>query len=547
MVCPRCPYLLLCKEWLTTVLTRKYKESSLCKQPASVTIKQAGIAIVGVIAMVNTDELLRVLDEVSEQIAFNWHNSHDGGWPSDPSDANQPSDVWSTAEMVLWLDQYDSTRYSSQIAAGLEFLAGCQRIDENFVEGDSDGGWGWQPDLDRASDPTGTTLALLAFIRSSKHKAYIPVGQAQYPFDTNMRLARDWLVNHVNPDGGWSLRPQPHSSAFNTCWASIALRECLDVPGLQDPSIMASILPRSLTLVEGSRRGGGWGNELTQPADAIGTSYCTYLLLSMGRATPANHGIRWLVITQLNDGSWEPGPMQSPVEATARAVLALCSSPSNRNQPRVAAAISSGISYLLSLYKPGLGWPEQPGVPDSPYKAWAAYYVCRALLAHVDAVREDQGIGGLPLSRKRKRVFIVHGHHPRLRSEVKSLVEALNLEPVVLEEMPNHGATTIMEKFEYYAKQEGVDYALVLLTPDDMIASDNTMGPRDNALIELGWFIAKLGRSRVCILWDPAVHLASDLEGVMRINVREEGWPTKLTEELRAFITLQDAQTKDQE
>lgn len=493
--------------------------------------------------MVNADDLLRVLDEVSEHIATGWRNLTDGGWPSDPSHVAPSSDVWSTAEMVLWLNQYDPNRYQQQISDGLEYLAGCQRTEENFVEGEPDGGWGWQPERDHASDASGTTLALLAFIRSSKHKMFTLDGQRQNPFVHKMRLARDWLINHVNPDGGWSLLPQPHSSAFNTCWASIALRECLDVPGLEDPGIMASILPRSLTLVEGSRRGGGWGNELSQPSDAIGTAYCTYLLLYMGRIASANQGIRWLVMSQSNEGSWEPGPMQSPVEATARAVLALSSSPSSRNQARVAAAINSGISYLLGLYRSGSGWPEQPVETG---KVWTTYYACRALLAHIDAIREDQGSGGLPLSRKRKRVFIVHGHHPKLRSDVKAMVQRLNLEPVVLEEMPNHGATTIMEKFEYYAKQEGVDFALVLLTPDDMVASENAMAPRENTLFELGWFAAKLGRERVSILWDPAVKLPSDLDGMMRTNIRGEHWEAELEKELRIFIQAQNEQDKNQ-
>lgn len=488
--------------------------------------------------MVSDNELLSVLDDVSENMAHDWQNPADGGWSKDlPHQGGvRKSDVWTTSEVALWLAQYEAAKYQTHISDALEYLAGAQHIEDNFVEGEADGGWGWQPG--RPSEPTATTLALLAFLRSSKHFAFTRPGVEYFPFDHNMGLARDWLVRHVNDDGGWSLLPGPHSSAFSTCWASIALKECVDVAGLEDPSITAAILPNALTLVENARRsGGGWGNTLSQPADAIGTAYCTYLLQYMGRAGAATNGLHWLVRVQANNGSWEPGPAQSPVEATARAVLALLSSPGTRNQPRMASAIESGLSYLLNLYIPGSGWPLQPGGQAT---AWTTYYACRALLARIDAKREDQGSDGLLPSRRRRRVFIVHGHHASLRADAKEIVKRQGLDPVVLEEMPNRGSMTVMEKFEHYARDGGVDFALVLLTPDDVISSEGAMGARGNAIFELGWFVAKLGRERVCILWDPTVKLPTDLDGTMRIDIRKEGWQDEVATELRTFIRWQE-------
>src|SRR3954447_19463502 len=50
------------------------------------------------------------------------------------------------------------------------------------------------------------------------------------------------------------------------------------------------------------------------------------------------------------------------------------------------------------------------------------------------------------------------------------------------------------------------DFATVVLTPDDMIKSREvtTLGPRDNALFELGLFIGRLGRERTFVIRAPA-------------------------------------------
>ncbi len=62
------------------------------------------------------------------------------------------------------------------------------------------------------------------------------------------------------------------------------------------------------------------------------------------------------------------------------------------------------------------------------------------------------------------------------------------------------------------------DFAILVLTPDDMITSRNVTGstPRDNVLFELGLFMGSLGRNRTFILYDRSkdLKLPSDLAGV---------------------------------
>jgi predicted nucleotide-binding protein len=120
------------------------------------------------------------------------------------------------------------------------------------------------------------------------------------------------------------------------------------------------------------------------------------------------------------------------------------------------------------------------------------------------------------------RVFVVHGHDHALKTDVERFLRELNLEPVVLHRQPDRGMTLI-EKFEEYSD---VGYAFVLLTPDEVAypAESETLPegdrPREkrarpNVIFEFGFFVAKLGRERVCCLYKTGVVLPSDLTGLV--------------------------------
>ena len=132
-------------------------------------------------------------------------------------------------------------------------------------------------------------------------------------------------------------------------------------------------------------------------------------------------------------------------------------------------------------------------------------------------------------------VFVVHGHDEAAKETVSRFIEKLELKVIILHEQPNAGRT-IIEKFEAYSN---VGFAVVLLMPDDIGASrDKTIEgkprARQNVILELGYFIAKLGRQRVCALYKDEVELPSDIYGVLYIPMDTAGaWRLSLAKEMK--------------
>ncbi|UJX42961.1 nucleotide-binding protein [Desulfovibrio sp. JY] len=118
-----------------------------------------------------------------------------------------------------------------------------------------------------------------------------------------------------------------------------------------------------------------------------------------------------------------------------------------------------------------------------------------------------------------KKVFIVYGHDTDAREQLELLLRRLQLEPVVLQNLPAAGETVI-EKLE---SNSDVHYACVLLTPDDQghaISKPDEIRhrARQNVVLELGMFLASLGRKRVAILHKGDIELPSDISGLLYIR-----------------------------
>jgi predicted nucleotide-binding protein len=135
-----------------------------------------------------------------------------------------------------------------------------------------------------------------------------------------------------------------------------------------------------------------------------------------------------------------------------------------------------------------------------------------------------------------QQVFIVHGHDEAAKESVARFLMQLEIKPVILAEEPSRGKA-IIEKLE---ASDDVAFAVVLLTPDDVGAvkehKDNLQPrARQNVVLELGYFMALLGRDYVCALYKGDVEIPSDYFGVVYITLDDNGaWKPKLAQELNA-------------
>lgn len=136
------------------------------------------------------------------------------------------------------------------------------------------------------------------------------------------------------------------------------------------------------------------------------------------------------------------------------------------------------------------------------------------------------------------RVFIVHGHDDSVMLAVSECVKSLGLIPVVLHKQAWAGRA-IIENLERHSR---VGFAIALLTPDDVGGrSRQELRPRarQNVIFELGYFIGRLGRDRVAVLYkedtvEKDLEWPSDYDGVHFIRMDSgRDWRFDLAKELK--------------
>jgi len=148
--------------------------------------------------------------------------------------------------------------------------------------------------------------------------------------------------------------------------------------------------------------------------------------------------------------------------------------------------------------------------------------------------------GGVPKinAKLSNQIFVVHGHNEAMKQDVARVLEKLDIDPIILHEKPNEGRT-IIEKFTDYSS---VSFAVVLLSPDDMGYAkdqqpiDAKPRARQNVIFELGFFIGKLGRKNIYVLYQEETdfEMPSDYKGVLYTPYDTSGtWKFELIKELK--------------
>lgn len=144
------------------------------------------------------------------------------------------------------------------------------------------------------------------------------------------------------------------------------------------------------------------------------------------------------------------------------------------------------------------------------------------------------------IDKENKSIFIVHGRDLLMRNEVQSALRGLGL-PTVILEREDDGGQTVIEKFVKEADR--CEYAVVLCSADDegrlrvkgRKDVPTKLRARQNVVLELGYFLAKLGRENVFVLHpEEPIEQPSDFTGVVYQNYDKAGkWKAKLVRELK--------------
>ena len=133
-----------------------------------------------------------------------------------------------------------------------------------------------------------------------------------------------------------------------------------------------------------------------------------------------------------------------------------------------------------------------------------------------------------------KKVVIVGGRTDGTNHVVASFIERLGMIAIILDEQPNGGRTR-MEKLEAYAY---TDFAIVLLTPDDVGASKDNPDelkprPSQDTMFEFIYLSRELRPKQMCTLYRKEIELTSYIDSRIHVVMDNgDGWKLKLLREM---------------
>jgi len=146
----------------------------------------------------------------------------------------------------------------------------------------------------------------------------------------------------------------------------------------------------------------------------------------------------------------------------------------------------------------------------------------------------------IPQATSSRRIFLAHGHDHAARERVMAFLERMGMDVIVVDEQ-HSGGKTVIEKFE---DNSDVHFAVVLLTGDDVGGiqrRDDAGGiqsgelrprARQNVIFELGFFMGRLRRDRVCAIMSGDVEVPSDIGGMVWLSLDSPKWRRELATEL---------------
>jgi len=207
------------------------------------------------------------------------------------------------------------------------------------------------------------------------------------------------------------------------------------------------------------------------------------------------------------------------------------------------------ISFSPGMVISGSG----PGPYDSAWKRGHQYFLNLVVTMIEDvSLSIEMGKGkvikdeGTRNGIQSDNIFVVHGHNEEMKQSVARTIEKLKLTPIILHEQANKGRTIIQKFIDH----SDVGFAVVLMSADDYgyakskNQQDAKLRARQNVILELGFFLCKLGIERVVALFEPIENfeIPSDYDGVIFIPYDPDcRWKFDLIKELKALDYNVDA------
>ena len=137
------------------------------------------------------------------------------------------------------------------------------------------------------------------------------------------------------------------------------------------------------------------------------------------------------------------------------------------------------------------------------------------LLRSIDQIFETRANSELaaPASKPEPRVFISHGRSLDWTKVQPHIERDLNVRTLELAQEPNMGRSVLGKLDEETRK---CTYAVIVMTGDDADATGGARA-RQNVIHEIGYFQARYGLSRVCLLHEDGTNIMSNIHGLVYI------------------------------
>ncbi|GBF06951.1 DNA-binding protein [Deinococcus aerius] len=178
--------------------------------------------------------------------------------------------------------------------------------------------------------------------------------------------------------------------------------------------------------------------------------------------------------------------------------------------------------------------PLRVGYSEELYTASDINRVVNDIRIAIDILSEQDSLVG---KSKGDKIFITHGRDEQWRRLQAYLEKQLRLNTIELSQQAYRGRHTLTKLDQ---ESNNCNYAIIVMTGDD-ITEDGASRARENVIHEIGFFQAKFGIERVCLMYEIGTSIPSNIDGLGRVQFekgRIEASFSDLHRELQEFFDV---------